>query len=101
MLRSAPWFQGEARTGGGAGGGGDSSENKYNQALPASYHGDLSTTLSLSPQIIKMHSLQIPSTSPVPATQPTWDDTQDIQTTLLPPNLSTQVSSQCLPLGAS
>ena len=51
------------------------------RALPASYHGDLSTTLSLSPQIIKMHSLQIPSTSPVPATQPTWDDTLGIQTT--------------------
>ena len=49
MLRSPPWFQGEARAGGGAaggGGGGGESENKYNQALPPSYHGDYTPPFS-------------------------------------------------------
>ena len=56
MQRSPRCFQGESRAGAGAGGaGGVESENKYNQALPPSYHGeDIPAPLCLSAQIINI-----------------------------------------------
>ena len=41
------------------------------------------------------YSFQIPSTSPAPATRPTWGGTRATPRILLPPNLSTQVRPEC------